>query len=136
MSKKDINEKEYFNDNLHFADVCNGILFQGVRNILPGELEEADTELIYPNKRMSMIVRLDGMKYWNKQGINIALIGLEYQSITDYHMVFRSMMAESIAYYKQWKKNKKRYSKEYRQLFGKMFRLRNTKEILSGSAAF
>ena len=35
MSRKDIEEKDYFNDVLHFADTCNGILFQGERNILP-----------------------------------------------------------------------------------------------------
>jgi len=132
MSKKDIEEKEYFNDNLHFADACNGILFQGKKNILPEELEEADTELIYPDKKMEMIIRLDGMRYWKRQGVNIALVALEYQSLTDYHMVFRNMMAESLTYYKQWKKNKRRYSKEYRKWFGKLFRLRNSKEFMSG----
>lgn len=59
---------------------------------------------------MAMIVRLDGMRYWKKQGVNIALLALEHQSLTDYHMVFRNMMAESLAYYKQWRKNKRRYS--------------------------
>jgi len=132
MSKKDIEEKDYFNDDLHFADVCNGIMFHGVRNILPEELEESDKELFYPDKEIALIVRLDGMRYWKKQGVNIALLGLEYQSLTDYHMVFRNMMAESLAYYKQWKKNKKRYSKEYRKWFGKLFRLHNSKEFLSG----
>lgn len=132
MGKKDIVEKEFFNDNLHFADTCNGIMFQGVRNILPEDLEESDTELIYPDKELAMIVRLDGMRYWRKQGVNIALLGLEYQSLTDYHMVFRNMMAESLAYYKQWRKNKRRYSKEYGKWFGRLFRLRNAKEFLSG----
>ena len=132
MSKKDFDEKDYFNDNLHFADICNGILFQGVRNILPEELEESDTELFYTDKQMSMVVRMDGLRYWRKQGINIALLGLECQSLTDYHMVFRNMMTESLSYYKQWKKNKKLYSKEYRKWFGKLFRLRNSKEFLSG----
>ena len=134
MGKKDIEEKDYFNDNLHFADACNGILFQGVQNILPEELEEADTELIYPDKKLAMVVRLDGMRYWRKQGVNIALLSLEHQSLTDYHMVFRNMMAESMAYYKQWKKNKQRYSGEYRKWYGKLFRFRNSKEFLSGMA--
>ena len=132
MGRKDSEEKNFFNDNLHFADVCNGIMFQGAKIIIPEELEESDTEFIYPNKKMSAIVRLDGMRYWRKQGVNIALLGLEYQSLTDYHMVFRNMMAESLAYYKQWKQNKGRYSQEYAKWIGKIFRLRNAKEIVSG----
>ncbi len=121
MGKKDIEEKKYFNDTLHFADVCNGILFKGNEKILPDELEEIDTEFIYPDKKMEQIVRADGIRYWKKQGVNIALLALEYQSFTDYHMVFRSMMIESLAYYKQWKQNKRRYSKEYGKWYGKRF---------------
>ena len=132
MSRKDIEEKDYFNDVLHFADTCNGILFQGECNILPEDLEESDTELIYADKKLAKVVRIDGMRYWKKQGVNIALLGLEYQSLTDYHMVFRNMMAESMAYYKQWKMNKRKYSKEYLKWFGRLFKLRNSTEFLSG----
>lgn len=132
MGKKDLDQYAYFDDELYFADVCNGILFQGDRRILPEELEESDTQLVYPDKKMALAVRVDSMRYWRKQGINLALIGIEHQSATDYHMVFRNMMAESLAYYKQWKQNKRRYSKEYKEWFGRMFRLRNSKEFLSG----
>lgn len=132
MSRKDIEEKDYFNDVLHFADTCNGILFQGEGNIMPEDLEESDTELIYTDKKLAKVVRIDGMRYWKKQGVNIALLAMEYQSLTDYHMVFRNMMAESMAYYKQWKTNKRKYSGEYMKWFGRLFKLRNSKEFLSG----
>ena len=132
MGKKDVEEKEYFNDVLHFADTCNGIMFGGASVILPEELEEANTELIYPDQKTTLTVRQDGIHYWRKQNVNIALIALEYQSVSDYHMVFRNMMAESLAYYKQWKKNKRHYSKEYKKWFDRLFRLRNSKEFLSG----
>lgn len=132
MGRKDVEEKAYFNDVLRFADVCNGILFQGNEKILPNELDEADTELYFSDKRMHVSVRVDGMRYWKKQGINLALIAVEHQSVTDYHMVFRNMLTESLAYYRQWKQNKRRYSKEYRKWLGKMFRLHGSKEFLSG----
>ena len=134
MGKKDIEEKEYLNDVLHFADMCNGILFQGKRMILPDELEEADAELFFPDKKMAAVVRLDGVRYWRRQEVNIAVLALEYQILTDYHMVFRNMMAESLAYYRQWKKNKRRYSKEYGKWINKVFRFKNSKEFLSGMA--
>ena len=132
MGRKDVEEKGYFDNTLHFADVCNGILFDGKQKILPQELEEADTELQFSDKRMNVAVRVDGIRYWKKQGIDLALIAVEHQSNTDYHMVFRNMLTESLAYYRQWKRNKRRYSREYRKWFGKKFRLRDTKEFLSG----
>jgi len=134
MGKKDIVEKEYLNEPLHFADACNGILFQGTQLIQPEDLEEADVELFYPDKGPANTVRLDGIRYWKKKGIHIAVLALEYQSLTDYHMVFRSMLTESMAYYSQWKKNKRRYSKEYRRIFGKKRHLHDSKEYLSGMA--
>ena len=124
MGKKDIEEKVYFDNPVYFADACNGILFQGVEKILPEELEEAENELIYSAPKKSFSVRVDGMRYWKKRGVNLALIAVEHQSLTDYHMVFRNMLTESIAYHRQWKGNKKRYEKA--------FSFRNAKELLSG----
>lgn len=63
MGKKDVEEKEYFNDVLHFADTCNGIMFGGASVILPEELEEANTELIYPDQKTTLTVRQDGIHY-------------------------------------------------------------------------
>ena len=131
MGKKDIAEKDYLNDTLHFADACNGILFEGTQLIQPEDLEEADVELFYPDKGPANTVRLDGIRYWKKKDIHIAVLALEYQSLTDYHMVFRSMLTESMAYYSQWKKNKRRYSKEYGRRFGKKKHLYNSKEYFS-----
>ena len=77
MGRKDVEEKEYFDNGLHFADVCNGILFGGKQRILPQDLEEADTELQFSDKKMNVSVRVDGIRYWRKQGINLALIAVE-----------------------------------------------------------
>lgn len=66
MGKKDVEEKEYFNDTIHFADVCNGILFKGRQRILPQELEEAGEELLFSDKRMNVSIRVDGMRKEDK----------------------------------------------------------------------
>ena len=47
MSRKDIEEKDYFNDVLHFADTCNGILFQGECNILPEDLFQRISKMVW-----------------------------------------------------------------------------------------
>lgn len=134
MGKKDTVEKEYLNDTLHFADACNGILFQGETVIQPQDLEEADVELFCPGKASASTFSWDGVRYWKKEGIHLAVLALEYQSLTDYHMVFRNMMTESLAYYKQWKQNKRRYSKEYGKRFGRRHQLHGAKEFISGMA--
>ena len=81
MSKKDINEKEYFNDNLHFADVCNGILFQGRDVIRPEELKEAEQDIIYMSDDGRHKIIPDKMRIWN--GICMGILTLENQTNID-----------------------------------------------------
>ena len=47
MGQKDLAQNDYFNDNVRFADACNGILFQGKEIIRPEELQETDAEMVY-----------------------------------------------------------------------------------------
>ena len=42
MGQRDLAQNEYFKDKLRFADVCNGILFQGREVIRPEELQEKE----------------------------------------------------------------------------------------------
>lgn len=43
--KPDVVLKEYWKDNVRFADFFNTVLFNGKQLIDPGELSDADTEL-------------------------------------------------------------------------------------------
>ena len=38
MGQKDLAQNDYYNDKVRFADVCNGILFQGKDMIKPEEI--------------------------------------------------------------------------------------------------
>ena len=46
MGQNDLNQSEYFDSNVRFADAYNGILFNGEIIIKPEELEECDSVFI------------------------------------------------------------------------------------------
>lgn len=46
MGKEDIQTSDYFEDNVFFADIANGFLFDGKQVIDPKKLEEAKKELL------------------------------------------------------------------------------------------
>ncbi len=50
MSKKkpvkdDVAQKEFFRSHVHFADVCNGTLYNGEQRIRESDLEELDSDI-------------------------------------------------------------------------------------------
>ena len=47
----------------------------------------------------------DKVRLW--KGTAIAVLTVENQTRVDYHMVFRAMLSESMAYDRQWKKRQK-----------------------------
>ena len=103
MGQMDLQQSEYFDSNVRFADACNGILFQGEPVIKPEELEECDSvfvQLFDTQKGKRMIA--DKVKKW--KGQHLAILPLENQTYVDYRMVFRVMQEEVMAYEKQHKK--------------------------------
>lgn len=124
MSKKDSVCKMFFHIPEHFADTCNGILFDGKNVIDPSELSDADKEYVYITNEFDKNSTVDVAKYWKREGVAIALIIQEEQSYTDYGMVFRDMLTESLAYNKQLK-DKQREHKNNKDLKG-------SKELISG----
>ena len=100
MSKKDLISKEFFRTPEHFADTCNGILFNGTEVIKPWELSESDTEYRYVSRQDKKSI-VDIAKRWNKNNTTISLIVSENQTNTDYAMVLRNMLSESLMYNKQ-----------------------------------
>lgn len=102
MGKADVCESDYLENEEIFADLVNGVLYQGEQVVKPCELEERDGELrsILENSAKKML--RDKVKIW--KGTVIAVLVVENQTKVDYRMVTRAMLAESIAYDKQWKK--------------------------------
>lgn len=89
VAEKDIAEKvlEAYNDV--FADIVNGLLFQGKEIILPGDLEDHGTHSHYKSDGNLREQERDISKKWKKGKIKIALIGFENQTDIDSDMPFR-----------------------------------------------
>ena len=110
MGQKDLAQNDYFKDKRRFADVCNGILFQGRGVIRPEELQEKEPDIIFynPQDQLSEIIA-DEVMIWN--GICINIVGIESQTKVDYSMVFRLMKEEALSYDKQWNDDAKEWTR-------------------------
>ena len=110
MGQKDLAQNDYFKNKLRFADVCNGILFQGRGVIRPEELQEKEPDIIFynPQNQLSEIIA-DEVMMWN--GICISIVGIESQTKVDYSMVFRLMKEEALSYDRQWNDNAKEWTR-------------------------
>lgn len=104
MGKEDVYESDYLENAEVFADLVNGVLYHGEQIVKPQELQEQDGELrSILGENVKKTIR-DKVKLWN--GTLLAVFAVENQTKVDYHMVIRAMLAESMAYDKQWKKRK------------------------------
>lgn len=111
MGQRDLAQNDYLNDKTRFADMCNGILFQGKEVVRPEELQEADTSIIYyDGKEQLKKIIPDKMCIW--RGVLISVLGLEAQTKVDYGMVLRNMKADALSYQKQWIEKEKEYRRK------------------------
>ncbi len=103
--KPDVVLKEYWKDNVRFADFFNAVLFNGKQLIDPDKLSDADTEsgFIIENKNYASSVSAarDNIKVWKRFGISLALLGMENQDSVHYGMPVRIMGYDYSAYKKQ-----------------------------------
>ena len=111
MAQKDIAEKtlEAYNDV--FADIVNGLLFNGEQVIKEDELE-AESELsVYKADGKLHEQERDVAKYWKNGEIRIAFYGLENQTAVDPDMPLRVLSYDGAAYRSQLnlEGNPKRY---------------------------
>lgn len=129
MGKKDVYQFDYLDDYERFADQVNGALFGGRQIVKPEELEPTDERNVYlgneTERRMTYEVVADKTRIWH--GKQIHIIALQNQTYTDYRMVLRNMLSESIGYHKQWKQKKRVHEK------AKDFEI-GSNEFLSGMA--
>ena len=103
MAEKDITEKtlEAFNDV--FADIVNGLLFQGRQVIQEYTLTDAQPYSMYKTDGKLHEQERDVAKYWNKTtssriSVRIALLGFENQSKYEKDMPLRVMGYDGTAY--------------------------------------
>ena len=102
MGKTDVFESDYLENAEIFADLVNGVLYEGRQVVKPEELSEQDGELrSIAGDDVRKTIR-DKVRLW--KGTLLAVFAVENQTKVDYHMVIRAMLSESMAYDKQWKK--------------------------------
>ena len=89
MAEKDITEKILESYNDVFADIVNGLLFNGEQIIHPDELEDQAPRSAYKADGKLRDMERDVAKRWIKNNIRIACVGFENQTDPDPDMVLR-----------------------------------------------
>ena len=123
MGKKDEYQFDYLDDDRRFADQINGALFNGRQIVKPEELEPEDSQAVILGKGDGNVKTIvDQVRIWKGKKLHILVV--ENQNYTDYRMVLRNMLSESIGYRKQWRRMKRAHEK--------MQDLKDKNEYLSG----
>ena len=105
MAEKDIAEKTLESYNDVFADIVNGLLFNGEQIVKENELEaESENSMYKADGRLHEQER-DVAKYWRNGEIRIALYGLENQTAVDPDMPLRILSYDGAAYRNQLNQN-------------------------------
>ena len=115
----DIVLKNYWNNKEQFADLFNGVLFEGKQLIKAEELQDVDTEdsVVLEHKKYveSMKASRDNIKIRKRSilfGVEFVLLGLESQEHIHYAMPMRVMGYDYAVYKKQYDSNAQKYKTE------------------------
>ena len=108
MGQKDITEKVLEDYNDVFADIINGLLFDGVQEIKPEALENTTVHAQYKaeDDKVHELER-DIAKCWKDEKVELAICGIENQSTVEKNMPFRVIGYDGVAYRSQQEKNQR-----------------------------
>lgn len=118
MGKSSTAVNHWMRDRGRFADLFNGVVFDGEQVVCPEDLEEArgESDILVPdqdkNERQVQRYR-DIVMQW-KKGPYLALLACESQSGVHYAMPVRNMLYDSLSYTEQIRKMLKNYVPDYR----------------------
>lgn len=107
MAEKDLSEKTLESYNDVFADIVNGLLFNGEQIIKEDELEAESEHSIYKADGKLHEQERDVAKYWKKGEIRIAFYGLENQTAIDSDMPLRVLSYDGAVYRNQLNQKEK-----------------------------
>lgn len=101
MGKPDVSIKQWLKTKRRFADLFNGILFEGEQIIKAEELEEIDSEsdIIIADKShktKALQRHRDIVMKW--QGLKLIILAVENQLKVNYAMPVRNMLYDSLSY--------------------------------------
>ncbi len=107
MGKVDVSIKQWLKNKERFADLFNGVIFDGRRVVLASDLTEIDSEsnviITDKNGKDKAIQRYrDILMKW-KSGISLAVLAIEAQEKIHYAMPVRTMLYDSLSYIEQMK---------------------------------
>ena len=112
MNGKDITQKMLERYNDVFADIVNVLLFNGKRIVDEGALTDTPVDSALKIDGEIHSQDRDVAKYWKNSQINIALFGLENQTVPDKLMPMRVIGYDGAEYKKQVLEEN-RYKKKY-----------------------
>ncbi len=102
MGQTDITEKILEDYNDVFADIINGLIFNGEQRILPESLENTQVHSQYKAEdgKVHELER-DVAKYWKDKKVELAICGIENQSSVEKNMPFRIVGYDGASYRSQ-----------------------------------
>lgn len=109
MGQKDITEKVLEEHNDVFADIINGLLFDGNQEVKPEALENTTVHAQYKaeDDQIHELER-DIAKYWKEEEVELAICGIENQSTVEKNMPFRVIGYDGMAYRGQLQEKRKK----------------------------
>lgn len=103
--EKDLLQKKYLSDDERYADLINGLLFNGKQQIKASDLQETDSQsfirLWFQKKSVRYRKLYRDLIKKTAFGVNFALIGIENQELVHYLMPLRTMEYDAAEYEKQ-----------------------------------
>lgn len=109
MGKPDTVMRNYLTDKRRFADLFNGVFFQGKQVIHSEDLQEASER--YSDPKGTASNRYRDVKMFLKEGAAFRILAVENQQHIDYTMPYRCMQYDVMEYGKQLR-DLKNYNKE------------------------
>ena len=101
MGEKDITQKKLEDFAEVFADIINVLLFRGERRIKPDQIVSSPTESSYKADGKIRSQERDVAKYWEIDGVRIAMFGIENQTNAERYMPFRIISYDGAEYRKE-----------------------------------
>lgn len=120
---QDIEWKSFFADDKRYADIINGIAFQGQQIVAESDLYEADTQSGFSrgtnfirkwrDRRNRRKIRIRDSVRKAAFGVNFAIVGIESQEVIDYSIPLRNMAYDVGEYEKQAAKIRREIRKNH-----------------------
>ena len=101
MGKQDITQMKFFRDTKRFADIWNGLAFNGRQVVKWDELEEISPVGLAVNKELKSKKTADIVMVRTGNGERLAILIAENQLNIDYSMIVRVLLREVMEYDRQ-----------------------------------